>query len=176
MAELGVPINAWQARGVNSITVKVSTTFRMPLRLQDAFYATSAVRSVSRSQVVLAEAVRRRSDDAVVAVSLLLFVGGRGRRWKKRKRKKENPEDEQTQLKTVSKKKKKTVLRGDLRDRRQRLQGGEDPGGGPSRPGVRRGKVRGRGELNFVSLSFFFFVSSPFVSFVPPVFISFLFF
>ena len=75
MSELGVPINAWQLRGVNSVTVKVNTTFRVPLRLADAFYATSAVRSVSRSQVVLAEAVRRRSDDAVVAVRVFcLFV------------------------------------------------------------------------------------------------------
>jgi len=76
MAELGVPINVWQSRGVNSVTVKVSTTYRVPLRLSDAFYATSAVRGVSRSQVVLAEAVRRRADDAVVAVSCSFAVSG----------------------------------------------------------------------------------------------------
>ena len=69
MAELGVPINAWQDRGVNSVTVKVCTTFRNPLRLSDAFYATSAVKGVSRSQVVLSESVRRQGDDALVAVS-----------------------------------------------------------------------------------------------------------
>jgi len=76
MAELGVPINVWQSRGVNSVTVKVSTTYRVPLRLSDAFYATSAVRGVSRSQVVLAEAVRRRADDAMVAVSCSFAVSG----------------------------------------------------------------------------------------------------
>lgn len=69
LSELGVSIAALQARGIVSVTVRVNTTFRTPLRLSDAFYATSAVRSVARSQLVLAEAVRRRSDDAVVALS-----------------------------------------------------------------------------------------------------------
>lgn len=99
MAELGVPINAWQARGVNSVSVKVCTTFRNPLRLSDRFYATSAVRGVSRSQVVLQESVRRQEDDALVAVS---GGGGleqegrekgreRSRRKKPRKTKKNSP-------------------------------------------------------------------------------------
>ena len=186
MSELGVPINAWQLRGVNSVTVKVNTTFRVPLRLADAFYATSAVRSVSRSQVVLAEAVRRRSDDAVVAVRVFcLFVvvvvgGGRfscfssaeGEIGAEKKKTHAFSSPPLFFLFFRKKNNKKTVLRGDLRDRRQRLQGGENPGGGPARPGEGRGEVCGREraevDTNFVFLFVFSFVFLfPCLSFVP---------
>ena len=169
MTELGVAINAWQSRGVNSITVKVCTAFRKPLRLSDPFYASSAVKSVPRSQLVLSEAVRRRSDDALVAVSLkrrfVIFfffsegveveVEGGGREVERGRRKKTKKELTLPLFLESLSSTSLSVLRGHLRDRRRRFQSLQNPGGGQADPREGRREVcrRERQEQQLIFLS-----------------------